>query len=432
MAQDLISPETRRPFGGAPPQDEGVFDWRNLAGAAAGLGGLAAIIGSARFGGPGGQNAKLYREFIRNVTKNAAPAVETERGGEWVKRLLGGSWWHGTPHTDAVLARGFDPTREKMGLRFGEPFGISVSASPRTAASFGVDGRNVLRVWPRVDPKSVLPVWADEAHEPLARSYLAALEAMHNDKTIRQHLQQLNSGGWGVGYATREMPGQFPEATRLFNKVLSQDLEKQGIQGLLYNPHRYGEHELRVLDPRRAVPIESREIPFIDKQVPAEYDAAKRLAPMHRFADRKHVARNLPYAGSISWSWNRSLSEHYKNISEEQVLGATMAPVKMAPVKQSVDDVYNQLMSKPVHPKYQVEQPDKAVLGGVFNQTDVDIMGDLIKKYPPHSFAEFSGATDYWSKIEDALWSAGHKSVWDKTQKLSAVELGKLFHGLAF
>lgn len=309
----------RRPFGGEPPETGEGFDWRSLAASAAGAAGLAAILGSARFGGRFDQNAKLYREFIRNVSREGAPAVPASTGADWVKRLLGGSWWHGTPATEDVLKKGFAPEYEKMGLRFGEPHGVSVSADPRRASAFGSTGENVLRVWPKVDPKSVLPVWADEAHEPIIKAYMQALEHQPNlndPRTVRDFLSELNSGGWGMKYAANEMPSRYPHIARQFNQRLSEELEKQGIQGLLYNPHRYNEYEMRILDPRKAVPIEERRFRPSDSLY--QY---RTKSPMGRFADLKSKRVIAPYDASIPYSMNKSLSEHYAQIPESRVLG---------------------------------------------------------------------------------------------------------------
>ena len=320
----------RRPFGGEPPETG--FSWEKLATAAAGLGSLAAILGSARFGP---KQASMYRDWVRQVARVPAQEMPGGAGGEWVKRLLGGSWWHGANEPEKIIQSGFKPDMfPRMGLRFGEPAGVSLTALPYKATEFSSSGTSPIRVWPNVDPKSVLPAWSDEAAEPIMKAYLAALDTPYKQgSTIRDLLrrfaeEQGGHAGQGLRYAANQMASRESDAAQHFNRVLSEKLGGQGIQGLIYNPHRYNEYELRVLDPAKAVTMEMRTLPETPSGLsPFNYDVNpyrkwKRAQPMHRFDARKLDRRIKPWLDQVLYDRQKSLSEIYKNIPHEQIIGS--------------------------------------------------------------------------------------------------------------
>lgn len=212
-----------------------------------------------------------YRQWMMTAAREAAPHTPMP-SGEWVNRLMRGPWWHGSEAPHKILQEGFAP--EKVGKqfqqKFGEPFGVSLSASPYTAKGFitGHVERPILRVWPNVDPKSTLPVWSPEAAGPLHKAYLDALDTKvpHIGGTVGQRLDLRATSMPGKSspqFFLEEVINQLrnaePQTVDAFNRALSANLGKQGVQALLYNPSRYNESELRILDLARAIPMEARE-----------------------------------------------------------------------------------------------------------------------------------------------------------------------------
>lgn len=208
---------------------------------------------------------------MMTAAREAAPHTPVP-SGEWVNRLMRGPWWHGSEAPHKILQEGFAP--EKVGKqfqqKFGEPFGVSLSASPYTAKGFitGHVERPILRVWPNVDPKSTLPVWSPEAAGPLHKAYLDALDTKvpHIGGTVGQRLDLRATSMPGKAspqFFLEEVINQLrnaePQTVDAFNRALSANLGKQGVQALLYNPSRYNESELRILDLARAIPMEARE-----------------------------------------------------------------------------------------------------------------------------------------------------------------------------
>lgn len=421
-----LDPVARQPFGAPPPQ-EGGFDWRDLAAGAAGLGGLAAIIGSAKFGPA---QARLYRDWVRKVATQGGPAVENAPGGEWVKRLLGGSWWHGTSATpEKILQEGFSPAKAVMGVRFGEPSGVSMSAHPDMAMSFSSDARP-LRVWPNVDPKSVLPIWSQEAADPLLKAYLAALETPFQGKSIRDYLRSLNTGGWGVPYAVREMPSNYPQATGAFNTALGKEMEKQGIQGLLYSPHRYNEYELRVFDPKRVIPMEVRS--YGDVPTGLDWEAREgwlqRNDPYVRFKTLKERKVIEDYRRQIPLQENKSLSDFYKKIPEEKIFGTSMPPKHDVEWKDlsPVDALY----AKPVHSAYQ-ELKSQPGLDWAKQMKIPEAAHAVVIANPPSALHPAT-SDSYWDKISKLLHKHGDHEAADFIDDFKTKDLYEMFFDIKF
>lgn len=263
-----------------------------------------------------------YRTWLGRMAREAAPHTPM-RGGEWVNKLFRGPWWHGTPNPETVLKKGFSPTEiGRGGIRFGEPSGVSLSASPYAAEQFA-HKPEVLRVWPNVDPKSVLPVWSQEAAGPLHKAYLQALEGkgIHTLQPGASVAEELAShmppdvrpDTYMLQHAMEGLRSENPELVKAFNEYLARLLRKEGVQGLLYNPRRYGEFELRVLDPHRAVPMESRP----SSSAPWEDEAVKAARRRYMMAKQKLLSSQFHEAMPKDIV---SLSDLYKLIDVKRIL----------------------------------------------------------------------------------------------------------------
>jgi hypothetical protein len=219
-----------------------------------------------------GARVSAYRDWLAKMSREAAPHTPVPKA-EWVRRMFSGPWWHGSDEPYQILERGFVP--EKVGKnfpqKFGEPFGVSLSASPFTAKSFitGTVERPILRVWPNVDPTAALPVWSPEAAGPLHRAYLDALneKVPHIGGTVGHRLDMRATSmpgkanpQWFLEEVIRQLRNAEPQTVDVFNRAISGSLGKQGVQALLMNPNRYNEYELRILDLARAIPMEAREL----------------------------------------------------------------------------------------------------------------------------------------------------------------------------
>ena len=167
-----------------------------------------------------------------------------------IKRGLKEPWFHGGGDIDAILGNihsgplvkewqqraGFDPSRigQAMGTRLGEPAGVSLTRSPEVARSFG----DILRVGVDIPPSSV-GQFVDPTFQNLLR------ESYRKAKPVLGHLPD------AITYAERD------REAAAFNQAMSDYLRSQGVEAIAYNPKRWGEFELRVLNPKKAVPLGS-------------------------------------------------------------------------------------------------------------------------------------------------------------------------------
>lgn len=211
-----------------------------------------------------------YREWMGRMAREAGPAAHAADQG-WVGKLMQGPWWHGSSVPDVILKEGFNPAfvGKNLGVKLGEPHGVSLSSRPLTAKGFITGGieKPIMRVWPNVDPKATLPAWSPEAAGPLHKAYLEALETKvpNIGGTVGQRMALRGAGHtWEdpqylLESIIRQIRDAEPDTARAFNRALSERLMKQGVQALLMNPNRYDEYELRILDAARAIPMELRE-----------------------------------------------------------------------------------------------------------------------------------------------------------------------------
>lgn len=157
--------------------------------------------------------------------------------------------------------------------RFGEPYGVSLSASPSIARNFSAD-EYIHRVQPLYGgppTERIIPLWRPEGQKAINEGYNAAFNQFISEgppgvNRINSLANRLNEvgGKYGLepleptveGWATRLGMGQ-PEASR-FNTLYSKALQDQGYRGILYSPQRYGEYEMLMLDPSFVRPLDYR------------------------------------------------------------------------------------------------------------------------------------------------------------------------------
>jgi hypothetical protein len=242
----------------------------------------------------------------------ANPSLVEEKLPEYVKNqiystvpdpadlILRGSWFHGMSDesrnvlspamtqlykTDRALklANEFGIPGSTHALpsytRFGEPYGISLTASPSIAAKFAAD-ENIHRVMPLYGgppTERTLQLWKPEHQKRFNEAYNEAFNEWLNTGAKRgaegytsKHytLANLIENNARVNLLN-DIPNNYNPIEALatssftpevagFNTQFSQNLQNQGIRGLLYNPRRFGEYEMLMLDPKYAMPLDYR------------------------------------------------------------------------------------------------------------------------------------------------------------------------------
>ena len=269
--------------------------------------GLAAMPGAAK------SVQRGYRQFRRQLVAEPGSRFLTELPENLagvVNKLLTGPMFHGGKRSSRILEEGFDPARvgQQYGLRFGEPSGASLTLNPLAATGFGTP----LRVAPVIRPRDIAPVFTDKAKEAILESYQHSRRSVGTDPNIALRSGDVVMGGTQESDyyrkfidSAREMLSKEksnlstndllallrdarmkaaiehrkfyggdvleppfynalnailnPKLIRQFNDAMSSRLRQaHEIEALLYNPNRYREFELRVLDPRKIVPLEWR------------------------------------------------------------------------------------------------------------------------------------------------------------------------------
>jgi hypothetical protein len=177
------------------------------------------------------------------------PGME-KMASQLTQRGLRGPWFHGTPSQpsqiglrEGLLREGFQPERigATTGTRLGEPAGVSLTRDPRVASTFG----DVLRVGVDVPPSSV----GQFVDPEVQRLFRAAYEKATPD-WIRPDTSMLGPSGLKTS-----PPIGVAQDVGAINQRMTDYLRSQGLEAIQYNPRRWAEHELRVLDPQKAVPL---------------------------------------------------------------------------------------------------------------------------------------------------------------------------------
>lgn len=163
------------------------------------------------------------------------------------------------PHADATdlafareqLGRaktplGFSPSLvgSAYGTRLGEPAGVSLTRDLAVARKFGTP----LRVGVDIPPSSVGDLLDPEVQRLLREAFTKGSGGI----TPYQLREAADLGYQPPGFGVD--PAQV-------NQAMSDYLRSKGVEALRFNPRRWNEFELRVLDPKRAIPLGTIENP---------------------------------------------------------------------------------------------------------------------------------------------------------------------------
>lgn len=239
----------------------------------AGLGSLAQDTVMHRGGfGPykvGGRAA--LRSSQEALKQGRETAKSLEGAQEYFKRVTSPStsWFHGTGGDPRVIAQ--EGLRGNMGYPpiMGEPYGVSMT--PLAGVSEGFGGEAILRVHPNLHPDEILQLYDPSQNalykgalrksiEPLDRAMVRSPDPKVGMVPYPQLINDIAQGKISLGgpgsFGTPA--GQLAEHARLnlttgirsqVAENLTNELKRAGFRGLLYPPQRYGEYELRHMDP---------------------------------------------------------------------------------------------------------------------------------------------------------------------------------------
>lgn len=143
--------------------------------------------------------------------------------------------------------------------KLGEPSGVSLTMLPTKARAFSAD-EFIHRVLPQYGgppTERTVNLMTPEGRKMLNDAYDVVLNQMF--KPSQELTTSLKHTGMG---------GTFPDFdiflpsldTKLFNQGLSQQLQSQGKRGILYNPKRWDEYEMLMLDPKYVLPLDYRSV----------------------------------------------------------------------------------------------------------------------------------------------------------------------------
>lgn len=274
---------------------------------------------------------KAYRDWRKSLAKMPSGKFDDlpKSAQAYIERLVKGVSWHGTQDPDQLLRTGkFDSEKvgSNLGLRFGEPSGVSVSSDPQTAGLFG--GGSAVRSTVVLSPSTIVPVFSKRGYESILDAYRRTA-----NETETSPFQLMNPSFISTtsGPSTSKMSfaeamqdvkksivkkyGSFqPEyisdaltskGIKIFNDALSKNLRRKEIEGLIYNPNRYNEFETRILNPKNVIPLERR---ITDKswKLPGERD---RDIP-ERYLDLMRDIKDE--FSAITRHYPTSLSEYYR------------------------------------------------------------------------------------------------------------------------
>lgn len=212
-----------------------------------------------------------YRS-LRNVT-----VPQSLPGSEYIQKFFRGPLMHGVQYPNSLRVDTPFDEAHRHGLRLGEPEGVSTTIHPYVARGFG--SGVVLQVVPKFGPSEALPVFNEEKSRPvLLEAYRQALQepayqnyggatSMRHDLNRHLNNEALTLGSRSY-FNKDETPSELMtlamqrwvqdlgrDSRERFNHALADSLVGQGYKALVYSPNRYGEHEMRVLNPDRDLEI---------------------------------------------------------------------------------------------------------------------------------------------------------------------------------
>jgi len=251
--------------------------------------GLAMLLGASR------DVSRGYRVFRKDYLKELEGAVknlpeDVRHLRSYTKKFMEGPFFHGTSEKAAekIMKEGFS---SKGISKIGEPAGVSLTRLPSVARTFSNIGDTsgvTLRVAPVVHPDLIYPAFSKTAGEKLLSSYRESMKIPFRspedlsqispfthkapqlegsfEESIPQLYEALNKH-YRNKYAEPLSPQHFfsflnstlsTDFRQRFSESLAKSLQRSEIEGLIYNPKRFYEYEMRLFDPKKAVPLESR------------------------------------------------------------------------------------------------------------------------------------------------------------------------------
>jgi hypothetical protein len=141
--------------------------------------------------------------------------------------------------------------------KLGEPAGISLSLTPTVSAKFAAD-ENIHRVMPLYGgppTQRTVNLMTEQGRNALNDAYDVVANKKLQDyvrrpQIVRKLRENINSGD--------DITSLLSSKTGPFNQALSNQLQSQGYRGVLYNPKRWYEYEMLMLDPKYALPLDYR------------------------------------------------------------------------------------------------------------------------------------------------------------------------------
>ncbi len=208
----------------------------------------------------------------------------TESVSDPIDQILRGSWYHGmskvaretllgeTPEWHPGLLEALQVANVKgfpishhdafsMSNRLGEPSGVSLSMLPTKTREFSADEfiHRVLPLYKGSPTERIVNLMTPEGRKALNDAY----DVVMNKQIDVSHIANIISPGHGF-YPSLENIDPFlsvlPSGREIgpFNQALSQQLQSSGYRGLLYNPRRWNEYEMLMLDPKYVLPLDYR------------------------------------------------------------------------------------------------------------------------------------------------------------------------------
>lgn len=187
-------------------------------------------------------------------------AREVKRSGRiyQTQELLKGNpenWTLSYPYTEGFPISLHDSASKSNKL--GEPAGVSISMLPTKAQQFSAD-EFIHRVLPKYGGSPVdrtVNLMTPEGRKALNDAYDVVANKQFDPKEVHRYLK-----GSIPDLVMNDLHDAIAVTTPIgpFNKQLSEQLQSMGKRGILYNPHRWNEYEMLMLDPKYLLPLDYR------------------------------------------------------------------------------------------------------------------------------------------------------------------------------
>ncbi len=174
--------------------------------------------------------------------------------------------------------------------RLGEPSGVSLTMLPTKARGFSAD-EYIHRVLPRYGgppTERTVNLMTPEGRKMLNDAYDVIANRMLFEKTgpyfgkyfspAESFVSAIPGRGTSTSDINKLLTSVYDmiEPKAAFNQALSQQLQSQGKRGLLYNPHRWNEYEMLMLDPKYVLPVDYRGVgEYVPRRVMTPPDMIK-------------------------------------------------------------------------------------------------------------------------------------------------------------